>query len=72
MHRIIGRKPKGFEWFEEVRNQSPKVLVGTKIIMEFYTVSEFIEKVVYRHEDIYDVFRSKEKIVASGGRGYIL
>ncbi|MEM2085855.1 MAG: hypothetical protein QXF06_00420 [Archaeoglobaceae archaeon] len=49
-----------------------KVVMGTEVILEFYTVSEFIEKAVYMHEDIYDVFRSKEKIVASGGRGYIL
>lgn len=72
LHRIIGRKPKGFEWFEEVRDLSPKVIMGTKIIVEFYTVSKFIEKAVYRHEDVYDVFRSREKIVASGGGGYIL
>jgi hypothetical protein len=74
LHEIINGKPKGFKWYEDVYDLSPKVVMGERVMVEFFTLSEFIQKAVYRHEDVYkgQVFESSRKVVASGGAGYVL
>lgn len=71
-HIIIDRKPADFEWHEEVVDLRPKVYMGNVVIVEFYTLSRFVEEAVYRHLDIYDFFRTETEVVASGGPGYIV
>lgn len=74
LHDIIDRKPSGFEWYEDVEDLSPKVFMSKKVKVEFFTLTEFITRSVYRHEDVYEgeMFESSEREIASGGPGYIL
>ncbi len=75
LHEIIDYEPEGFEWHEKVDlDLQPKVIMGEKIKVEFFTLCEFIERAVYRHEDIFEgyVFDSRRELIATGGRGYVL
>ena len=48
--------------------------MGEKVTVEFFTLSEFIGRAVYRHEDVYrgEMFETSRRVIASGGAGYIL
>jgi hypothetical protein len=74
LHEIIDSKPKGFKWYEDVEDLSPKVVMGEKVTVEFFTLSEFIGEAVYRHEDVYEgeMLESSRRVIASGGMGYVL
>lgn len=36
-----------FEWFEDVRDLRPRVIMDEKVSVEFYTYSEYISRAVY-------------------------
>jgi len=74
LHDIIDSKPEDVEWHEDVDDFSPKVVMGEKVKVEFFTLSEFLGRAVYRHEDVYEgeVFESDVSVVASGEGGYVL
>ena len=74
LHDIIDSKPEGFEWHEDVDDLSPKVVMGEKVKVEFFTLSEFLGRAVYRHEDVYEgeMFESSVRVIASGEGGYVL
>jgi len=74
LHEIIDTKPPDLEWYEDVEDLSPKVVMGEKVRVEFYTLSEFIVRAVCKHEDVYEgeMFESSMRVIASGERGYLL
>ncbi len=73
LHEIIDRKPEGFTWYKKM-DLRPKVIMGEKVRVEFFTLCEFIERAVYRHEDVFEgyVFDSRREMIATGGRGCVL
>ena len=75
-HEIVGRRRKEWrdlEWFEDVKDLRPRVIMGEKVTVEFYTYSKYISKAVYRHVDVYSGYRfeSKQDIVAQREWGFI-
>lgn len=74
LHEIIDSKPPDLEWHEDVEDLSPKVVRGEKVKVEFFTLSEFLGRAVYKHEDVYEgeMFESDVSVVASGEGGYVL
>jgi len=74
LHDIIDTKLHDLEWHEDVEDLSPKVIMGEKVKVEFFTLSEFLGRAVYRHEDVHkgEMFESDVSVVASGEGGYVL
>lgn len=75
-HEIVGRRRKewrDFEWFEDVRDLRPRVVMGEKVTVEFYTYSEYVSRAVYRFRDTYHRYRfeSEWDAVAQGAGGFI-